>query len=106
MDVDLQGRCWIRGHNVRRGGAVFYAEVPDEKFQAAADALEAAGALDYEEREVAWRREGWSGTAAPTSSSTTTGAARSPGTTGDESIPIVEERLKVGENGALIERSG
>src|SRR4051794_18246796 len=45
--------------HIRRGGAVLHAEVPDDRFQAVADALEAAGAADFNEREAAWRREGW-----------------------------------------------
>lgn len=45
--------------HTRRGGVVFRAEVPEEKFEAVADALEAAGAQDFEEREASWRTEGW-----------------------------------------------
>src|SRR3954452_17684425 len=52
---------------VRRGGAVLYAEVPDGKFEAVAAVLEADGAVDINEREAAWRREGWTGASATTS---------------------------------------
>jgi uncharacterized protein (TIGR02271 family) len=88
--------------NIRRGGAVLHAEVPEEKFQAVADALETAGALDIEEREAAWRREGWtgwSGAATPTgSTAATTGATRDIGATGaEERIPIIEERVNIGK---------
>ena len=91
---------------IRRGGAVLHAQVPDDRFDAAADALEAAGAADIDEREAAWRREGWTGgttaggTAGLARSDTsrqdfgTSGTAR---TGGEERIPIVEERLSVGK---------
>jgi len=90
----------ILRENIRRGGAVLHAEVPDEKFQSVVDALEAAGAADFDERETAWRREGWTGGASTTTTSTTkSGAAtaRSIGESGEERIPVVEERLRVGK---------
>jgi uncharacterized protein (TIGR02271 family) len=109
--------------NVRRGGAVLHAEVPDEKFEAVADALEAAGAADFEEREAAWRKEGWTGAPAAAgtagagtgtpvvtgddtaATATTDTAAAASGTArqeaaatgGEEVIPVVEERLRVGK---------
>lgn len=48
------------GEHTRRGGVVFHAEVPDEKFAAVCDVLEAAGAQDFDEIETRWRSEGWS----------------------------------------------
>ncbi|MFL1461537.1 YsnF/AvaK domain-containing protein [Roseococcus sp. DSY-14] len=45
----------------RRGGTVLSLSVPSERFEAAADILEANGAVDLDEREAAWRAEGWSG---------------------------------------------
>lgn len=91
--------------NIRRGGAVLHAEVPDGKFEAVADAVEAAGAVDIDEREATWRREGWAGgTATTVTSPGTTGLAASdtasPRRVGDgteEVIPVVEERLRVGK---------
>lgn len=47
----------------RRGGTVLTLSVPAERFEAAADILEANGAVDLDEREAAWRAEGWSGRA-------------------------------------------
>jgi uncharacterized protein (TIGR02271 family) len=91
---------------IRRGGAVLHAQVPDHQFDAAADVLERGGAVDIDEREAAWRREGWTGgtaaggTAGLARSDTsrqdfgTSGTAR---TGGEERIPIVEERLSVGK---------
>jgi uncharacterized protein (TIGR02271 family) len=89
--------------NIRRGGAVLHAEVPDENVHAVADALEAAGAVDFEEREAGWRREGWTGTAtaATTGTAATAGGAtdtaRQLGAGTEDVIPIVEERLRVGK---------
>ncbi len=95
----------------RRGGGVVHAEVPDDRSEAVADALEAAGAVDLDEREAQWRREGWTGGATAggaTAGTATAGAAGTASTTaraatatgigqGDEAIPIVEERLTVGK---------
>ena len=82
---------------VRRGGAVFHAQVPDHLFEEAADVLENHGAVDIGEREAAWRREGWTGAAAqPTTGyDAATGTARTDGE--EERIPVVEERLRVGK---------
>ena len=93
----------ILQENIRRGGAVFYAQVPDEKFEAVYSVLEESGAVDFEEREATWRREGWtgwSGTAATGTAGTTTTdtARRDIGTTGaEERIPLVEEQITVGK---------
>jgi len=100
----------------RRGGGVVHAEVPDDGFEAAADALEASGAVNLGEREAEWRREGWTGAAvtgggaapatasAATTASDTASAAAAGGevrsldpVTGEEVIPVVEERLRVGK---------
>jgi hypothetical protein len=90
---------------IRRGGAVLHAQVPDHQFDAAADVLERDGAVDIDEREAAWRKEGWTGgttrgstvgLAQPVASRQdfgTTGAMQAGG--GEDSIPVVEERLSV-----------
>jgi uncharacterized protein (TIGR02271 family) len=91
--------------NIRRGGAVLHAEVPEGKFEAVADAVEAAGAVDIDEREATWRREGWTGGAAATTTSTTASGSAASGTTSarrvgegsEEVIPVVDERLRVGK---------
>ncbi|WP_431268512.1 hypothetical protein [Dankookia sp. P2] len=57
----------------RRGGGVVHAEVPDGRFEEVAQALEASGAVDLDEREAAWRKEGWSGATTPVA---TTGATK------------------------------
>jgi uncharacterized protein (TIGR02271 family) len=95
----------------RRGGGIVHAEVPDDRFETVADALEASGAIDLDTREAAWRREGWTGSAvtggeagATTATDTTSAAptadsdARSRGPAAEEErIPVVEERLRVGK---------
>jgi uncharacterized protein (TIGR02271 family) len=97
--------------NIRRGGAVFHAQIPDEKFEAVSSVLEESGAVDFDEREAAWRREGWtggSGTAATGTAGTTTTktaettptdtARRDIGTTGaEERIPLAEEQIVIGK---------
>jgi uncharacterized protein (TIGR02271 family) len=91
--------------NIRRGGAVLHAEVPDGKFEAVADAVEAAGAVDIDEREAAWRREGWTGRTSATTTSTAasgpavsgTASPRGVGEGSEEVIPVTEERLRVGK---------
>jgi stress response protein YsnF len=88
--------------NIRRGGAALHAQIPDAKFEAVCSVLEEDGAVDFDEREAAWRREGWtggSGTAATGAAETTTDTARGDiGTTGaEERIPIAEERIVVGK---------
>lgn len=91
---------------IRRGGAILHAQVPDHRFDAAADVLERDGAVDIDEREAAWRREGWTGgTAAggtaglaqPDTSQQDFGTSGAAQTGGEERIPIVEERLSVGK---------
>jgi uncharacterized protein (TIGR02271 family) len=85
---------------VRRGGAILHAQVPDHQFDAAADVLERDGAVDIDEREAVWRKEGWTGAAAqPTTGyGATTGTARTGAE--EERIPIVEERLSIGKREA------
>jgi len=95
----------------RRGGGVVHVEASEDRLDAVADALEASGAVDLDEREAQWRREGWTGGAATATTTTTTAAVgtASAGTaaggdvrrlgpaTDQEAIPIVEERLTVGK---------
>jgi uncharacterized protein (TIGR02271 family) len=109
---------------IRRGGAVVHATVPDEKYDAVVGVMERDGAVNIDERVTSWRREGWTGTAAPTGGTTATAAAgatvteaaRAAGmTTGaaaqtsgtaatgrerTESIPVVEEQIRIGKRQA------
>ena len=82
---------------IRRGGAVVHATVPEGRYDAVVRILEADGAVDLDEREAAWRSEGWTGR----SGAAATGATRDVGATGaEEVIPVVEERLTVGKRQA------
>jgi hypothetical protein len=45
---------------LRRGGIVLSAQVADVDAKAVAHAMEAAGAVDFDAEEAAWRRAGWS----------------------------------------------
>ncbi|CAA9219844.1 MAG: hypothetical protein AVDCRST_MAG08-534, partial [uncultured Acetobacteraceae bacterium] len=46
---------------MRRGGAVVSAKVEDAQMDTAMDVLERHGAVDLDEREATWKREGWTG---------------------------------------------
>jgi uncharacterized protein (TIGR02271 family) len=105
----------------RRGGGVVHLDVPDDRFEAVADALESSGAVDLDEREATWRKEGWTGgvtgttataatgrTGTATTGTATTGTATTGAATGgtverlgaatdEASIPLAEERLTVGK---------
>lgn len=97
----------------RRGGGVVHAELPEGRFEEVAAVLESSGAVDLDEREASWRQEGWTGgsaagLAAPQSTGTETRATRATAgaagkaqrlgeATDEASIPIVEERLRVGK---------
>jgi uncharacterized protein (TIGR02271 family) len=123
MSIPSEDTALVR-EGIRRGGAVVYAEVPEEKVEAVAAILEADGAVDFNEREAAWRREGWTGSSATGTAGTATGtpvvtgddtavtATTTTGTAtatsgsarqnlgtpgGEEVIPLVEERLRVGK---------
>lgn len=106
---------------LRRGGVVVSAEVDEAHLDRVMDAFEEHGAVDLDSREAEWRSSGWSGqvatspahpglgVAATGAAAATTGAAAM-GTTGaatgtaatarageEQSIPIVEEQVRVGK---------
>lgn len=93
-----------------RGGVTLSVTTDEARASQVADILERHGAVDMEERETAWRQEGWTGyTASPapaagTSSATSGKAAATSdrGREGEEVIPIVEEQLRVGKR--LVDR--
>lgn len=65
---------------LRRGGTLLTAEVAEQQVEASLRALDAAGAVDLDEREAVWRQEGWrAGTAA--------GAVTDPGSGGAVLMP-------------------
>lgn len=69
---------------VRRGATVLSAQVEERNMHAAMDALEAAGAVDLDEREANWRAEGWeaSSMSGAGASGAVVGASSSAGATG------------------------
>jgi uncharacterized protein (TIGR02271 family) len=86
---------------LRRGGCLLTARVADEKSDEAIAVLEATNAVDLDQRTEQWRAEGWSdaGPAGRGSDRMSRAASETVGgTTGEErSIPVAEERLRVGK---------
>jgi uncharacterized protein (TIGR02271 family) len=114
-----EGDAALVREGFRRGGGVVHAEVPDGRFDEVANVLEASGAVDLDALEAEWRKEGWTGSTTGTATGTTTaatgvstgasgaagalsgtatgGEAQRLGAAGEERIPIIEERLRVGK---------
>jgi uncharacterized protein (TIGR02271 family) len=114
-----EGDASLVREGFRRGGGVVHVEVPDGRFDEVANVLEASGAVDLDTREAEWRKEGWTGSTTEVASGTTTAttgvstgasgttgalsgtatgdAAQRLGASGEERIPIIEERLRVGK---------
>jgi uncharacterized protein (TIGR02271 family) len=91
---------------MHRGSIMVSATVDQTQAACAEDILEQFGTVDLEERETSWRNEGWSGsTGAPSTAASHMGMAGAPAadagtrksTDGNEIIPVVEEKLKVGK---------
>ncbi|WP_161829030.1 YsnF/AvaK domain-containing protein [Steroidobacter agaridevorans] len=88
---------------LRRGGCLLTARVTDERTDEAIGVLEATNAIDLDQRTEQWRAEGWSDEISDDSDAyrmeqDTATSARLAGATGDErSIPVAEERLRVGK---------
>jgi uncharacterized protein (TIGR02271 family) len=111
---------------LRRGGYLLTARVDDDRTDEAIAELEQTNAIDLDQRSEQWRSEGWTGTAAMSSTMApadgSTAASSSFGTnqsstsgsmgtmrdttasTDEQAIPIVEERLRVGKR--EVERGG
>ena len=76
---------------LEQGGYLLSVAADQNNYQQIIDVLDDEGTVDMDERETAWRSEGWS---APDRST----AAEDGGLTNDnEVIPIAEERLRVGK---------
>jgi len=83
-----------------RGGVTLSVTADEGQIDRVSEIAERYGAVDMDEREASWRREGWTGyTGASTAATSTRGtSAAARGTTeGEETIPIVEEELRVGK---------
>jgi hypothetical protein len=87
---------------MHRGGTTVIVTADDTQSHRASEILEASGAVDVNERESAWRREGWTGysATAPQGMSGSRSAEASGQTASHEEtqrIPVVEEELHVGK---------
>jgi uncharacterized protein (TIGR02271 family) len=82
-----------------RGGVTIAVTGEESDLERMTDIVERHGAVDMDERETMWKREGWTGypggTSAATSARTATPATR--GTGGEETIQLVEEQMRVGK---------
>jgi uncharacterized protein (TIGR02271 family) len=89
---------------MHRGSIMVSATVDAAHADRAEDILEKYGTVNIEERESSWRKEGWKGYSAATGVGATAPRAATPGATGksstgtgDETISVVEEQLKIGK---------
>jgi len=95
-----------------RGGYLVSLHVSDAQYERALDILDDEGTINIDERANTWKSEGWGGytgarsttglTGGATSATRTTGLAGAGSTTrtsatGEEVIPIAEERLNIGK---------
>jgi len=89
----------IYAEGMSRGGTTLSVTIDEAQVDRVADIVEHHGAIDMDERESAWRKEGWTGyTAGRTRSATAAQTGTSEAVTGDtEVIPIAEEQLRIGK---------
>jgi uncharacterized protein (TIGR02271 family) len=81
--------------SIRRGGYLLVASAAAEQADAALEALEGSNAVDLERRQEQWRAEGWTGQ--DTAAASSTAGAPDSSNSSEQTIPIVEERLRVGK---------
>lgn len=80
-----------------RGGTMLSVAAEPNETARVVEILERHGSVDLDERETSWRREGWRGYTGGAAGAGA-GAGGTAGTAGrDETIPIVEEQLRVGK---------
>ena len=90
---------------IRRGGCLLTARVTDERSDEAIAVLEGTNAIDLDQRTQQWRAEGWSGSSEQfrdddrtvSTDAMATDARMSDTSRDQQSIPVVEERLRVGK---------
>jgi uncharacterized protein (TIGR02271 family) len=98
---------------VRRGGALVTVRATDAEVDRIIDILDDEGTVDLDERQTAWRSEGWTGTTGSMAAGTSSGVMSGVGMSGsssasaastgraagerDQVIPIAEEELHVGK---------
>jgi uncharacterized protein (TIGR02271 family) len=87
---------YIYEEGLRRGGYLLTAEVDESEADQACALLEQSSAVDLKTREAEWRAQGWRG--AQSNPAAKEGQMRTGERSGtEETIPIVEERLRVGK---------
>ncbi|GAA0594788.1 hypothetical protein GCM10009416_36310 [Craurococcus roseus] len=69
---DEDRHSYVEG--MRRGGVLVSAQVEDAHIDRAMDVLERQGAVDLDEREASWRKEGWTGYSGAAAAGAGTGA--------------------------------
>ncbi|HEV7718383.1 MAG TPA: YsnF/AvaK domain-containing protein [Arsenicitalea sp.] len=79
----------------RGGYLVTVTDLGGDLYATAIDILDDEGAVDFDEREASWRSQGWAGDEAMTA--TAPGEATLSATGDEETIPVVEEELRIGK---------
>lgn len=87
---------------INRGGVLLTAEVDEDETDEAVRILEESNSVDLDSRESEWRSQGWSGYQGSTGAMG--GMSATDRTDSTQSIPIVEEQLRVGKR--EVERGG
>lgn len=86
---------------VSRGGYVLSASTGENEAAVVADILEKTNAVDLDAREKEWRSQGWQGYSANAGGTRTSPTGPATGTSarseGEATIPIAEERMRVGK---------
>jgi uncharacterized protein (TIGR02271 family) len=78
---------------IRRGGYLLTVRVEDDYADEAVEIIESSNAIDMDTRSREWQAEGWSGYQADRSQSERPSTSNA----SEQSIPVVEERLRVGK---------
>jgi len=92
---------------LRRGGYLVSVRTSDARYGQVLDILDDEGAIDMDQREAAWRKEGWTGyqagadvsarTSSPPRAATGAKQAAATGAEQEQRIPVIEEQLRVGK---------
>ena len=77
---------------IRRGGYLLTADVEEGHADEAVRILDGADSVDFDERETAWKNEGWTGGAMAGGA-----MAATAGRSDEQVIPVIEEELRVGK---------
>lgn len=81
-----------------RGGQLLTVSgVTDTEYETVLDILDDEGTVNLDEREASWRSEGWGGYEASTYATGHPTTTDHSAASADETIPVVEERLRVGK---------